>query len=96
LVVHEAGSLAEARALPTEDVACAVIDVELLDGDGPTLATELRAKRPTLPIAFFTAGASAELVARSAAHGPVFTKPALDPLLAWVRAACAGHPPPTK
>jgi DNA-binding response OmpR family regulator len=96
--VHEAASAAEARAIPLAGIACAIIDVELLDGDGPSLAAELLATRASLPLAFFTAGASADLVARSQAHGPVFTKPALDPLVAWARAATAApaQPPPTK
>jgi CheY-like chemotaxis protein len=96
--VHEAGSTAEARAVPLAGIACAVVDVDLLDGDGPSLAAELRAIRPSLPIAFFTAGAAPELVTRSQVHGPVFTKPALDSLVAWVRAASSppAQPPPTK
>lgn len=97
-VVHEAGSAAEARAAPLAQMACAILDVELPDGDGPSLAIELRAARPALPVAFFTAGAAPDLVALSQAHGPVFTKPALDPLVAWARAATStpAQPPPTK
>jgi len=91
--VHEAASAAEARAVPLASLACAIVDVELDGDDGPTLAAELLAARPGLPVAFFPAGASSELVDRSRAHGPVFTKPELAPLLAWVRAV---QPPPTK
>jgi two-component system sensor histidine kinase TorS len=91
--VHEAGSAAEARAIPLDGLAGAIIDVELLDGDGPSLAAELRAARPSLPIAFFTAGASQELVTRSQAFGPVLQKPALDPLVAWARGLLAAAPP---
>ena len=91
--VHEAASAAEARAVPLAGLACAIVDVELDDGDGPSLAAELHTNRPGLPLAFFTAGASTELVDRSRAYGPVFTKPDLEPLLAWVRGA---QPPPTK
>jgi len=90
--VHQAGSAAEARAVPLDGIDCAIVDVELLDGDGPSLATELRAARPTLPIAFFTAGASSALVTQSQAHGPVFVKPQLDPLLAWAHKAAPKTP----
>jgi DNA-binding response OmpR family regulator len=93
-VVHEAGSAAEARAVTLSGLDCAILDVELPDGDGPSLAAELRAARPGLPIAFFTAGAAPDLVKLSQAHGPVFTKPALDPLVAWAHAP--SQPPPTK
>jgi len=97
-VVHEAGSAAEARAVTLSGLDCAILDVDLPDGDGPSLATELRAARPALPIAFFTAGAAPDLVTRSQVHGPVFTKPALEPLIAWAHGATGkpGQPPPTK
>jgi len=92
--ILEAGSAAEARAVRLDDVACAIIDVDLFDGDGPSLATDLRTKKPSLPVAFFTAGAPAELVGKAQAHGPVFTKPAIDPVIQWARRAA--QPPPTK
>ena len=92
--VHEAGSAAEARGVALAGLACAILDVELSDGDGPSLAGELLAVRASLPIAFFTAGASAELVAASMARGPVFMKPTLDPLIAWAHRS--SQPPPTK
>jgi two-component system cell cycle sensor histidine kinase/response regulator CckA len=91
--VHEASSAADARRHPVASFACAIVDIDLDDGDGPTLAAELRAAAPALAVAFFSTGASAELVARSRAHGPVFLKPALEPLLEWVHAL---QPPPTK
>jgi DNA-binding response OmpR family regulator len=91
--VREAGSAAEARAVPLDGLAGAIIDVELLDGDGPSLAAELRGAQPSLPIAFFTAGASQELVARSQTFGPVLQKPALDPLVAWARGLLASASP---
>jgi CheY-like chemotaxis protein len=91
--VHEAASAAEARACAPAGFACAIVDIDLDDGDGPSLVAELRAAAPSLEVAFFTAGASTELVERSRAHGPVFLKPDLEPLLDWVRAL---QPPPTK
>ena len=92
LTVHEAGTAAEARAVALEGLACAILDVELPDGDGPTLAAELRSARPELPIAFFTAGASPNLVTQSQAYGPVYMKPSLDALVAWTRAAATPKP----
>jgi len=90
--VHEAGSAAEARAVRLDGIDCAIIDVELPDGDGPSLAAELLVAQPTLPIAFFTAGASSALVTQSQTHGPVFMKPALEPLIAWARTAAPKTP----
>jgi CheY-like chemotaxis protein len=92
--VLEAASTAAARAIPLSGLSCAIIDVDLLDGDGPSLASELRSVSPSLPVAFFTAGAPAELVGKAQQHGPVFTKPAIDPVIAWARSAI--QPPPTK
>ncbi len=91
-VVVEAGSSAEARAVPLAGIDCAIIDVELLDGDGTSLAAELLAVQPTLPVAFFTAGASSALVTQSQVHGPVFIKPALEPLIAWAHGAAPKTP----
>jgi DNA-binding response OmpR family regulator len=85
--VREVGSVADARTLDLDPFACAVVDVELADGDGPSLAVELHAKRPELPIAFFTATSSPDVKERATGHGPVFTKPDLDPLLEWAKGA---------
>jgi DNA-binding response OmpR family regulator len=94
--VREVGSAADARTLDLDPFACAVVDVELADGDGPSLAVELHAKRPELPVAFFTASPSPEVELRAQGQGPVFTKPDLDPLLAWAKSAYSTQPPPTK
>ncbi len=83
--VREMASVAEARAADLGPFACAVVDVELADGDGPALAVELHAKRPELPVAFFTASSSPQVHERAKGQGPVFTKPNLDPLLEWAR-----------
>ena len=90
--VTEMGSVAEARAADLGAFACAVVDVELADGDGPALAVELHARRADLPVAFFTASSSPDVHTRAKGQGPVFTKPNLDPLLEWAK----GQPPPTK
>jgi DNA-binding response OmpR family regulator len=90
---------ASARTIDPGELACAVIDLELADGDGDgtELAANLRARRATLPIAFFTAGASPELLARAHVFGPIFTKPNLDAVAAWAKhVSVARQPPPTK
>jgi CheY-like chemotaxis protein len=87
-------SAAGARAIDLATLACAIIDIELPDGSGSDLADELLQQRPSLPIAFFTAGASAAVMAQARASGPVFAKPDLEPLIAWI--GTAGQPPPTK
>ncbi|HEY8040079.1 MAG TPA: response regulator [Polyangiaceae bacterium] len=96
--VREEGSAAAARGVDAASLDCAIIDVELADGFGGDVAAELRGRRPSLPIAFFTAGAGAPLVEQARAHGPVFTKPDVEAIVAWVTSAPAGapQPPPTK
>ena len=83
-----------ARAVDPATLACAVIDIELADGSGSDLAGELLSRRAALPIAFFTSLASPAVLERTRAHGPVFTKPDLEPLIAWIESL--GQPPPTK
>jgi len=83
-----------ARAVDLATLACAIIDIELPDASGSDLAGELLQSRGSLPVAFFTSGASAEVMALARTHGPVFAKPDVEPLLAWIRAAA--QPPPTK
>jgi CheY-like chemotaxis protein len=87
-------SAAGARAVDLTTLACAVIDIELPDGSGSDLAGELLQRRGALPIAFFTAGATPAVLAHARAHGPVFAKPDIEPLIAWI--AAGAHPPPTK
>jgi CheY-like chemotaxis protein len=72
-------------------IACALLDLDLGEArDGTDLAQDLRAARPDLPLAFFSASAAEGSVARATALGPVFAKPAqLDDAIAWVRANAA-------
>ncbi|HEY4011786.1 MAG TPA: response regulator [Polyangiaceae bacterium] len=83
-----------ARAVDVGGVLCAVIDLEIGDDDGADLAAVLLARRPSLPVAFFTSDAPPARRARALARGPVFDKPDLDAVVAWV--ARADQPPPTK
>ena len=85
--------LEQATAAPPQpsalaNVACALLDLDLGEGDGSDLARALLAVRAGLPIAFFSASASEEILARARALGPVFAKPAqLDAAVAWVHAS---------
>ena len=88
------GDAAGARDADPETLLCAIIDLELGLDDGADLAAVLLARRPSLPVAFFTAGAPQAQRARASAHGPVFEKPDLDGVVAWI--ARAAQPPPTK
>jgi DNA-binding response OmpR family regulator len=83
--VRQESTAASARNANTEGLCCAVIDVDLSDGDGVAVATALRATRPSLPIAFFTAGAGRGLVEKAQEQGPVFAKPDLEAVAGWVR-----------
>jgi two-component system C4-dicarboxylate transport response regulator DctD len=87
--VRQEGSAAAARAVDAGQLAGAIIDIELPDGSGVDLAAELRARAPSLPVAFFTATASPTVVAQARPHGVVFSKPDLEPLVAWAARSAA-------
>lgn len=91
--VVEHACVASALASVPASLACAVLDLDLGDGDGVEVARWLRASHPVLPLAFFTTGGDAELLSAARRLGPVFEKPhALDSVVAWVRAH--GEPAP--
>ena len=81
----EASSLKAALRVDVARLGCAIIDLELADGDGTDLADALLARRTALPLAFFTTGSSPALVQSARARGPVFVKPDVAPLVAWIR-----------
>ncbi len=93
LRVEARASAAEARSLGASpgagELAGALLDLDLDDAsDGATLAGELRAAHPGLPIAFFSATLGADLAARAALFGPLFHKPdQLDAAAAWMAAS---------
>ena len=88
----EARSAAEARAVDPATLSCALLDLDLGDGNGVDVAVALREKRPDLPLAFFTAGASADVMARATTLAQVFAKPDdLDRAIDWVKARDAAH-----
>jgi CheY-like chemotaxis protein len=95
--VREEGSASAAATVDAAQIDAAVIDIELPDGSGIDLAAALRSRVPALPVAFFTATASAAVIAQARPHGEVFAKPDLDQLVAWARrVAGPTQPPPTK
>jgi FixJ family two-component response regulator len=92
--VHEASSAAAARGTDATALTCAIVDLELDDGDGADLAADLLGRRASLPVAFFTAGAAPQVVDRARRRGPVFDKPNVDAIVDW--AMRVAQPPPTK
>jgi DNA-binding response OmpR family regulator len=92
--VRTAATVAAGRAVDASSLACAAVDIDLPDGSGVALAVALRAARPGLPIAFFTAAGPTGEVAHARTYGPVFHKPDVDALVAWAKGCC--QPPPTK
>jgi two-component system response regulator RegA len=85
LRVHAGGSAADSRNVTIRGFACALLDLDLGDGDGVDVAELLRVHQPDLPVAFFSGGASPAIVARATALGPIFHKPDdLDAAVAWV------------
>ncbi len=83
----EARSAKSAKEVDPAGIACALVDLDLGDGNGVDLAKALRKRAEELPVAFFSAGATAEIVDQAKRLGPVFTKPEeLEDALAWVTA----------
>ncbi len=91
-VVEEA-TAAGASAVDSGALACALLDLDLGDGDGADVAARLRASNGALPIAFFTSERAPDVLARASAIGPVFAKPQeLDAAVQWVVARVARAP----
>lgn len=85
LDVVEEESAAGASAVDASSLSCALLDLELGDGDGTEVAERLRASKEELPIAFFTSTRTPEVLARASTFGPVFAKPdELDQAIDWV------------
>jgi CheY-like chemotaxis protein len=86
IAVVERDSAAGARAVDPATVTCALLDLDLGDGDGAEVALALQARSPAMPIAFFSAHAAPDVLERAQAIGPVFQKPGeLDEAITWVR-----------
>lgn len=62
----EAGSAAEALAIvERESIDIALVDYNMEEKDGLTLAAELREAHPTMPIAIITANIQDEIISRA-------------------------------
>jgi CheY-like chemotaxis protein len=95
--VREALSVAAARSLDATTIGrlfCAILDLQLADGDGTDLAANLLGRRPFLPVAFFTMGATPSLVESARGRGPVFLKPDVTPVIQWVKRTLRPSQPP--
>jgi CheY-like chemotaxis protein len=85
-VVEHTTALSASEADVT-DLVCALLDVDLGDGDGSDVALALQEKRADLPVAFFSASVAPDVLLRARAVGPVFAKPdGLEAAIEWVRA----------
>jgi DNA-binding response OmpR family regulator len=84
--VIDRDSAASASEVNADELACALLDLDLGDGFGTDVAARLREASAALPIAFFTSETTGEVLARAADFGPVFEKPGgIDEAVAWVR-----------
>lgn len=84
--VVEGESIDGTSGVDAESLSCALLDLELGDGEGTQVAERLRARQGTLPIAFFSSTRTPEILARASVFGPVFSKPAeLDDAVDWIR-----------
>jgi two-component system, OmpR family, alkaline phosphatase synthesis response regulator PhoP len=90
--VHEAGTLAEARAAIAErHVDVVILDVHIAGGDGRDLLTELRASRPELPIALLTGTADRDELRRAEADALIPKPFTIDELRETVDRLAAGR-----
>jgi CheY-like chemotaxis protein len=82
--VVEADSAQAALAIDPAGLSCALLDLDLGDGNGADVAEALRFKRNDLAVAFFSGGATEALEARARALGPWFEKTEdLERAVAW-------------
>jgi CheY-like chemotaxis protein len=87
LEVVEKDSVATAMTVDPGDFACALLDLDLGDGEGTEIAAHLAAGGGGLAIAFFSSTTTDDVLARARAFGPVFSKPdQLDQAIAWIEA----------
>lgn len=76
----EAGSAAQALEIVGEQhIDLALIDFNMAEKDGLTLAGELRALRPEMPLAIITANIQDEVIARARDVGAAFVPKPVTP-----------------
>ncbi len=68
-VVAQAGTLAEARRLPAEEVDLAVVDLHLPDGKGTEFVEDLRKHNPRSIVLVLTASIDSEEMGRAVEAG---------------------------
>jgi CheY-like chemotaxis protein len=90
LGVVEATSARAASAVDPFAIDAALLDIDLGDGDGATVAESLRAKRADLPVAFFSSETKGPIFLRATALSVVFSKDRAADALAWAVAAALG------
>jgi CheY-like chemotaxis protein len=80
-----ASSGAEARAVDPTRLTGALLDLEVGEECGTTIAQALLDRSPSLPVAFLTAAERAALLEEARGLGPVFSKATeTDQALAWL------------
>jgi DNA-binding response OmpR family regulator len=90
--VHEAGTLAEARAaIAAHRPDVVILDVHIAGGDGRDLLSELRASRPELPIALLTGTADRDELLRAGADALIPKPFTIDELRQTVDRLAAGR-----
>lgn len=96
MIVAQAGSLAEARAALTKtDIDVAVVDLELPDGDGVDLVSDVRSANPDGAVLILSSATDRRHLARAVeagASGVLHKAVALDEILSAVRRLAAGEP----
>jgi CheY-like chemotaxis protein len=89
LDVVEATNAKDAAAVDPSSIDAALLDLDLGDGDGVTVAEALRAKRSDLPLAFFSSETNGPIFFRASALSIVFSKDRATDAVAWALAVTA-------
>lgn len=85
ITVVEAFNVTTALQIDPKGFDLAVLDLDLGDGYGSSIAKHLRAARPDIPIAFFTSSNEDIITSLLSNDERVFAKPDdADALIAWV------------
>ncbi|MEO8878341.1 MAG: response regulator, partial [Polyangiaceae bacterium] len=87
VTVIEAGSMSAALRVDITAIDAALLDIDLGDGDGVTVAEALRAQRADLPLAFFSSETNEPIFSRAASLATIFSKGAVSEAVAWALTA---------